>query len=144
MAHGRPDFFGSPIHMKYGKSRRETSIVNCPVAVETQLIDINACAICQGAVVFTSGLVPQYTDTVYLYIDGLLIEAVTFRGLQVRGQMGGGKPAFSLSAYDPDSLTFAVMLNGQWPFENELLLTYMAGNAAGVFVTTWAWYYSAE
>ena len=121
MAKGRPDFFGTPIHPKYGTSKKGDLNKVCPGGVISTVLDLSA-----KGVVFAGHLRTVDTDST---ING------TF--------MGSHRPLF-LTYYDPDYPRFMVEFGSLIPFEKSFKVTYQPSGVNDVTVAGDLYYYSME
>jgi len=144
MAHGRPDFFGTPIHLKYGTTNVITDSKVGNLGIEKEIIRVDGCGVCLGGLVDECGNVPDESDMIKLYVDDVMIEAVTPIVLLTRGLLNRNYPSLQLSTFDPDAPRFSFTFSGDWSYEHNFSIGVIAANIGGVTVRCWAWYYEVK
>ena len=122
MAHGRPDFFGTPVHPNYGTSLSTTGITDITTTLLTPIVTVAAKGVTLGGYVFCAVGAPINTDIIYLYVDGQLLFGTSYIGLLDLNHVYPNASPLFLSEYDVDSGEFGVSLSPLIPFENELAL----------------------
>jgi len=144
MLHGRPDFFGTPIHPKYGQftQYRKLATVIANLATEN-IVDVSAKGLILGGfIVFATGL-GDGNVTVIPTIDGELVAGLSVYAInRYRILERLNFPVFVLEL-DPDNEVVFGFGEGL-PFEKSYSMTMSNNSGVQIVVSSTLFYGSVE
>jgi len=144
MAHGRPDFFGMPIHPRYGDVYGDGLAVDCDFGEWTSLLSVEGKGEITGGVIHTNDPQSSFGDFVQLRIDGETVFNYNYLNLSRFNFTSYGLLPFFLECYDRDTPVFSVVLGTLVPFEVSFELLYYASAAGTTTVVRTIFYYLIE
>ena len=144
MPRGRPDFFGTPIHERYGVCKQANGFETAEFMVEKELVNVSAKGMLAGGFVSTidTDALPQ--NVVGIKIDGNWITSHAFIVLLNQGIFSGTDQPMVLVRYMPDLPAYSVAFPIDLPFETSISFWYMNTAVNPVVVSYWLVYYDIE
>lgn len=104
MAHGRPDFFGTPIHPKYGVGTRQVSLIaTLNAGLDADVFNITDKGRTYGGYLNLGSVTDGTLATVQLYVDGSLIWGFNVGNFMDRCWIYSDVDPIFLRVYDLDA-----------------------------------------
>lgn len=144
MARGRPDFFGTPVHPKYGTSKGVAINVSGGAVAPLVLATITAKGVIFGGFIDIADSDVSVNDHLSIDVDGVRFSYAQWQQWYDLGFFLGSNMPIVLTCFDPDSPRFAFELNRLIPFETSVVLTYHHAPATNVTVNGAVYYYDME
>lgn len=144
MSHGRPDFFGTPIHPRYGTARSEFETPAADSRVFYPLITVNAKGLAVGGVIRTIDPDSAIGDLIYIDIDGERAAVCSWAELMHQQYVVGLPFPLVILIYDVDTPQFNCGIGVELPFENQIIIGYYVAGLNPVTLACRLTYYDLE
>lgn len=145
MGHGRPDFFGTPIHPKWGTSRRGVWADPITAGAEETMITIGGCGLVVAGFIYTNDNNYHLDNMMRIYVNGEMIVTRSWLTLLDWNVFPPVRYPLTLIHYDPDVPLLCAAYSVDLPFESEVKLNYWARSSVlDVVVSSELTYYRPE